>query len=70
MIEEARCNQTVPPDAVREIQVPEAKIAEVQGWLSKAGLTQVRVVPFEYWEMREVIEKERRVNKGEGIALI
>lgn len=62
-VKELQSYDVVSRDRIREIQVPEAKIPEVEKWLQddegkrKPGLENVRVVPFEYFEMKEVIEK-------------
>ncbi|MFH0792248.1 MAG: hypothetical protein V1905_03485 [bacterium] len=52
----------IPPERIRVIQVPESKIPEVKEWLKEANITGVRVVPFEYFEMKEVLEKVDKKN--------
>lgn len=55
-IKELQGYENISPDKIKEIQVPESKIDEVKEWLRESGLDGVRVVPFEYHEMKEVIQ--------------
>jgi len=49
----------IPPEMIREIQVPESRIPLVKSWLEDAGINGIRLVPFEYFEMKEVLEKSK-----------
>lgn len=46
----------VPPSAIKEIHVPEAQIGKVQEMLNFNGLKGVKIVPFEFFEMKEVLD--------------
>lgn len=59
-VHEVRSSNTVEPSRIREIQVPEGKVADVEKWVSEAGLDNVRVVPIEYFEIQEVIEHKQQ----------
>jgi|GEM_PF-1800853 len=57
---EVHIEGVVTPTAIREVQVPETKIPEVTEWVRKAGLEGVRIVPFEFYEMKEALEATKK----------
>jgi hypothetical protein len=52
---EVLSEEKIPSTEIREIQVPKDKIDIVKGWAKQAKLKNVRIVPFECYEMQEVI---------------
>jgi hypothetical protein len=60
--QEVRSDNTVEAQRIREIQVPESKVTEVEQRVSNAGLSNIRVVPIEYFEMQEVIEYKKQIS--------
>lgn len=58
VVKEVHSFSNVPTGLIKEIQVPEVKIAEVETWLEEAGLKgKVRIIPIEYFEIQEAIRK-------------
>lgn len=54
--QEMQSFEVIPPEAIKEIQVPESKIEEIKSMLMDFGLGDVRIVPFEFYEMKEIIK--------------
>ncbi|MFH1129293.1 MAG: hypothetical protein V1686_00960 [Patescibacteria group bacterium] len=55
-VRELVSDSVIEKERIKEIQVPKSKIEEVQKWLKEFKLENVRMIPFEYYEMRQVIE--------------
>lgn len=56
---EYRCGQIVENNKIKQIQVPKKFISEVKEWLRGAGLDEDIVVPFEYYEMDQIIKNKK-----------
>lgn len=55
---EYRCNEIVENSKIRQIQVPKKFIPEIREWLREAGLKENIVIPFEYYEMDQIIKNK------------
>lgn len=61
--EEVRCYDNVDPSRIKTIQVPEKYIPVVNSWLISAELPNVKIIPYEYFEMQEIIEAKSKNEK-------
>jgi hypothetical protein len=55
--QELHAKQNVEPSKIRQIRVPFKHVKEVVQMLDDAGLTNVEVIPFEYYEMEKLLEE-------------
>ncbi len=54
--QELHAKQNIEPSKIRQIRVPFIHVEQVMQMLTEAGLTDVEVIPFEYFEMERLID--------------
>ena len=47
----------IPSSKIKEIRVPNNQIDKTRGWLKEKGLTDVRIIPLELFEIKRLIEE-------------
>lgn len=54
-VTEKHSESNIPPEKIKEIQVPKSQIEGVKTWVDDAGLEDVKITPFEYYEIKTFI---------------
>lgn len=57
---EYRCEENISNKDIKQIQVPKKFMPEVIKWVKEAGLDENVVVPFEYYEIDQIIKQKNR----------